>query len=77
VRTEGGEEVVLDVRSEGDIFGLLSVLGGEVARLDVTALEDTLCYSVPWNKMQRLISEHAEFAAYLLRTSVPVTWTTV
>ena len=70
VRTEGGEEVVLDVRSEGDIFGLLSVLGGDVARLDVTALEDTLCYSVPWGEMQRLISEHAEFAAYLLRTSV-------
>ena len=70
VRTEAGDEVVLDVRSEGDIFGLLSVLGGDVARLDVTALEDTLCYSVPWAEMQRLISEHAEFAAYLLRTSV-------
>ncbi len=68
--TEAGEEIVLDVRSEGEIFGLLSVLGGDVARLNVTAVEDTLCYSVPWAEVQRLLSEHAEFAAYLLRTSV-------
>jgi CBS domain-containing protein len=68
--TETGEEIVLDVRSEGEIFGLLSVLVGDVARLSVTAVEDTLCYSVPWERVQRLISGHAEFAAYLLRTSV-------
>lgn len=64
------EPIVLDVRGEGEIFGLLSLLGGEVARLDVTAVEDTLCYSVPWAQMQRLIAEHPDFAAYLLRTSV-------
>jgi CBS domain-containing protein len=67
---ETGEEIVFDVRSEGEIFGLLSVLGGNFARLNVATVEDTLCYSIPWARVQRLISEHAEFAAYLLRTSV-------
>ena len=66
----GREEIVLDVRSEGEVFGLLSTLGGDVARLNVTSVEDTLCYSVPGPQVQRLVSEHAEFAAYLLRTSV-------
>ena len=47
VKTDNGEEVVLDMRSEGEIFGLMSVMGGDITRLDVTAVEDTLCYSVP------------------------------
>jgi CBS domain-containing protein len=68
--SETGEEIVFDVRSEGEIFGLLSIFKGDVVRLDVTAVEDTLCYSIPWPQVQRLISEHPEFAAYLLRTSV-------
>lgn len=68
--SESGEEIILDVRSEGEVFGLLSLLGGDVARLTVTSVEDTLCYSIPWPQVQRLISGHAEFAAYLLRTSV-------
>lgn len=67
---EVGEEIMLDVRGEGEIFGLLSLLGGDVTRLDVTAVEDTLCYSIPWTRVQRLISQYPEFSAYLLRTSV-------
>ena len=71
LRTEAGEEIVLDIRSEGEMFGLLSVLGGgDVARLNVTAIEDCLCYSIPGQQVGRLMSQHPEFSAYLLRTSV-------
>jgi CBS domain-containing protein len=70
LKTDGGEEVVLDMRSEGEIFGLLSTMGGDITRLDVTAVEDTLAYSVPGAEVQALIARHAEFAGYLLRTSV-------
>lgn len=70
LRTEANEEIVLDVRSEGEMFGLLSFLGGDIARLNVTALEDTLCYTIPGRQVTRLMTEHAEFSAYLLRTSV-------
>ena len=70
LQTEQADEIVLDVRAEGEMFGLLSVLGGDVARLDVTAVEDTLCYTIPWAQVQRLISQHPEFSAYLLKTSV-------
>jgi len=65
-----GKELILDMRSEGEIFGLLSAVGKDVNRLDVTALEDTLCYTFPAGEIQRLISAHAEVANYLLRTSV-------
>ena len=70
LRTQVGKELILDKRSEGDIFGLLSLMGGNVARLDVTAEEDTLCYSIPAVEVQRLMSQHAEVSEYLMRTSV-------
>lgn len=70
LRTEQADEITLDVRAEGEMFGLLSVLGGDVARLDVTAVEDTLCYTIPGPQVQRLISLHSDLATYLLKTSV-------
>ena len=41
-----------------------------VARLDVTALEDTLCYTIPADEMQELMSVNREVADYLYRTSM-------
>jgi len=70
LRSQVGKQLVLDMRSEGEIFGLLSLMSRDITRLDVTAIEDTLCYTVPGKEVQRLISSHAEVANYLLRTSV-------
>ncbi len=70
IRTNVGKELVLDMRSEGEVFGVLSLMGREVTRLDVVALEDTLCYSIPAADVQELISRHRDFADYLFRTSV-------
>ncbi|HEX6878736.1 MAG TPA: DUF294 nucleotidyltransferase-like domain-containing protein [Terriglobales bacterium] len=65
-----GTEVILDMRSEGELFGLLSMLGGEVTRLDVTAVEDTICYTIPAPKVQEHLLTHADAAGYLVKTSV-------
>ena len=70
LRSQVGKQLVLDMRSEGEIFGLLSIMSKDLARLDVTAIEDTLCYRIPAEQVQRLISSNAEVANYLLRTSV-------
>lgn len=70
LRSQVGKQLTLDMRSEGEIFGLLSILGKDLARLDVTAVEDTLCYRIPAEQMQRLISSNAEIANYLMRTSL-------
>jgi len=58
------------MRSEGELFGVMSLMGGDVTRLDVTAVEDTLCYAVPRVDVQRMMTSHSEFADYLVRTSV-------
>ena len=70
LRSQVGKQLTLDMRSEGEIFGLLSILGKDLARLDVTAAEDTLCYRIPAEQMQQLISSNTEVANYLLRTSL-------
>ena len=70
IRTNVGKELVLDMRSEGEVFGLLSLMGRDVARLDVVALEDTLCYSIPSKYVEDLVARHKEVADYLFRTSV-------
>ena len=70
LRSQVGKQLVLDMRSEGEIFGLLSLMSKDLARLDVTAIEDTLCYRIPAEQMQKLISSNADVSNYLLRTSV-------
>ena len=45
-------------------------MGRDVARLDVVAVEDTLCYTIPSNDVQELISRPRDVADYLFRTSV-------
>jgi CBS domain-containing protein len=62
IRTNVGKELVLDMRSEGEVFGLLSLMGRDVARLDVVALEDTLCYSIPAKYVEDLAARHKEVA---------------
>ena len=70
MRTQVGKELVLDMRSEGEIFGLLSLMGRDIARLDVVAIEDTFCYSISSEDMQDLISKHRDVADYIYRTSL-------
>ena len=70
IRTNVGKELVLDMRSEGEVFGLLSLMGRDVARLDVVALEDTLCYTIPGEEVQELIERHREVSECFVRTSI-------
>jgi CBS domain-containing protein len=70
IRTNVGKELVLDMRSEGEVFGLMSLMGRDVARLDVVALEDTLCYSIPAEDVQELMERHREVSEYFMRASI-------
>src|SRR5512143_474522 len=44
VRTNEGEEILVDYRSTGEFFGLLSFVCGDIARDTIVAAEDTTCY---------------------------------
>jgi CBS domain-containing protein len=70
IRTQVGKELVLDMRGEGEVFGLLSIVSRDVGRLDVVAIEDTFCYSISGEDMQEIIARYREVSDYLLRTSL-------
>ena len=70
LRTQVGKQIVFDMRSEGELFGVMSLLGREAARLDVTSVEDTLCYAIPAEEMEELGTRYPEVSQYLLRTSL-------
>ncbi len=70
LRTQVGKQLALDMRCEGEIFGVLSFMGRDAARLDVIAVEDTLCYTIPAAEMEDVLSRYTEVADYLLRTSL-------
>jgi len=68
IRSDMNEEVVIDYRSEGDSFGLLSLIGGDKSRANVKAVEDTTCYLVTRETIQGLLDSNAAFSEYFLKS---------
>lgn len=68
VRTNEGEEVLVDYRTSGDFFGLLSFACGDVSRDTIIAVEDTTCYLISKETVLELMRTNAEFAEYCFRS---------
>jgi CBS domain-containing protein len=68
VRTNEGEEVLVDCRTSGDFFGLLSFACGDVSRDTIVAVEDTSCYLIRREAVLKLLGTNPEFAEYCFRS---------
>jgi CBS domain-containing protein len=68
VRTNEGEEVLVDYRNIGDFFGLLSFACGDVSRDTIVAEEDTSCYLLGRDRVLSLLKTNAAFADHCFRT---------
>ncbi len=68
VRTNEGEEVLVDSRANGDFFGLLSLVWGDISRDNVVATDDTSCYLIKKETILRLLKTNAEFSEFCLRS---------
>ncbi len=68
VRTNEGEEVLVDYRTSGDFFGLLSFACGDVSRDTIVAVEDTSCYLIPRETVLGLLRTNAAFSEFCFRT---------
>ncbi|MBI5741312.1 MAG: cyclic nucleotide-binding/CBS domain-containing protein [Nitrospirae bacterium] len=62
------EEIVLDYRTEGDSFGMLSIIRGDKSRANVATVEDTICYLISKEAVKRLLDSHAAFSEYFLKS---------
>ncbi len=65
---DNDEEVVVDLRGEGDIFGMLSLISGDRARNNVVTIEDTICYQIPKNTVLALLQNNPEVNEYFLKS---------
>jgi len=63
-------DVTLEVVGEGEVFGVLSALEGDRSRLDVVAVDDTVCYAVPREVVEKLLETQPRFARYLYEFSI-------
>jgi CBS domain-containing protein len=67
IRPKGsGEEVVVDYRERGETFGLVSLMGGH-QKTTIVALQDTICYLLPKNRLHELLSSHPAITEFLLQ----------
>lgn len=68
IGTGDGEEVLIDYRSEGDAFGLLSLFGGDRSRANVIAVEDTICYLINKENIMSIVDSNQMFTEYYFKS---------
>jgi len=66
--SENNEEVVVDLRGEGEHFGILSLLSGDRSRNNVVTIEDTICYQVPKSTVLAILKNYPEVNEYFLKS---------
>ncbi|HEX9019852.1 MAG TPA: DUF294 nucleotidyltransferase-like domain-containing protein [Nitrospirota bacterium] len=68
--SEGGSEVVIDYRGEGDTFGFLSLVGKDRVRSNIIAVDDTICYLLGKELLLKLLDSHLSFTEYFLKSHI-------
>ncbi len=63
---ENSEQVLLEVKGEGDNFGFLSMIGKDRQRTTVKVVEDTLCYILGQKRVRRLLEVSPPFSEYFM-----------
>lgn len=67
MRSDSGEEMVIDYRGEGETFGLVSLMG-DTQKTTIVALDDTLCYLIRKKDLFDLIDANPVFTEYFLQS---------
>lgn len=62
----GGDDVVIDYREQGETFGLVSLLGNR-QKTTIVAIQDTICYLLPKDRLNELLGSHPAITEYLLQ----------
>ena len=62
------DEVVIDLRGEGEHFGMLSLISGDRARNNVDTIEDTICYQVPKETVLAVLQNNPAVNEYFIKS---------
>ncbi len=66
LKSEDGDEVVIDFKGEGDNFGFLSMIGNESQKTNVVTAEETICYILGRDKVLKLLESSPAFSEYFM-----------
>ncbi len=67
LKSDDGEDIVIDCRGEGESFGLVSLMGKEKQKTTIIAIDDTVCYLIDREKVFSLIDSQPVFTEYFLQ----------
>ena len=59
-----GEDLLVDVRGEGDYFGATSILQDKPPMFDISAHQDLICLMLPAEDVLQLVSDYPVFERY-------------
>ncbi len=68
VTSEDDDEIIIDYRSEGEFFGIISVISGDRSRATVQAVEDTICYVIPKDILMKIMERNPTLNEYFLKS---------
>ncbi len=70
IRAENDQDLIIDVRSAGENFGLSSMMRGTYSLMNIVTTEDTTCYLFPKPLVTNLLQQNAVFGETLLQASM-------
>ncbi|MBW2479871.1 MAG: cyclic nucleotide-binding/CBS domain-containing protein [Deltaproteobacteria bacterium] len=59
-----GEDLLVDIRGEGDYFGATSILQAKPAMFDISAHQDLMCLMLPAEDVRQLVNSYPVFERY-------------
>jgi CBS domain-containing protein len=68
LKSDSNKELLIDYRSRGDYFGLLSLFGGDKSRANVVAAEDTICFLIQKDFILKLIDVNSIVKEFFLKS---------
>ncbi|HMK60528.1 MAG TPA: DUF294 nucleotidyltransferase-like domain-containing protein [Dissulfurispiraceae bacterium] len=67
-KSAGGEEAIIEFRGQGDLFGYLSLFGGDKSRAYVVTVEDTSCYTIKRETVRHLLDSNDAVREFFLQS---------
>ncbi len=66
--SDEGDEITIDFRSVGEVFGIVSMVSGDRSRANIVAAEDTICYLVPRDRVLGLLGRNPRVNEYFVKS---------
>ncbi len=68
MRSDNGNDIVIDIRGEGEVFGIISTISGDKSRANIRAEEDVICYAIDRTTLMELLKGNPSLNEYFMKS---------